>query len=53
MLHYALVFLILALIAGVLGFGGVAIISAEIAKVLFFIFLIGLVVSLIMHQRRI
>jgi len=39
MLHYALVFLVLALIAGVLGFGGVAAISIEIAKILFIVFL--------------
>ena len=53
MLHYAVVFLVLALIAAVLGFGGVAVVSAEIAKVLFFLFLIGFVVSLILHRRRI
>jgi uncharacterized membrane protein YtjA (UPF0391 family) len=53
MLHYALVFLVLALIAAVFGFGGVAIISAGIAKVLFFLFLIGFVVSLIVGRRRI
>ncbi len=40
MLHYALVFLVLALIAGVLGFGGVAAISMEFAKVLFVVFLV-------------
>jgi len=53
MLHYAVVFLILALVAAVFGFGGVAVISAEIAKVLFFLFLIGFVISLFMHRRRI
>ena len=35
MLHYALVFLILALVAGVLGFGGIAGMSASIAWILF------------------
>ena len=44
MLHYALVFLVLALVAAVLGFGGVAVVSAEIAKVLFFLFLIAFVI---------
>jgi len=53
MLHYALVFLILALVAGLLGFGGVAIISAEIAKILFFVFLVGLLISLFLHSRRV
>ena len=41
MLHYAVVFFIIALIAAVFGFGG-------IAKVLFFIFLIGFLISLVM-----
>jgi uncharacterized membrane protein YtjA (UPF0391 family) len=41
MLYYALVFLVIALIAGVLGFGGVAFASAAIAKICFFVFLVG------------
>lgn len=53
MLYYALVFLVLALVAAVLGFGGVAVISAEIAKLLFFLFLIAFVISLVLHRRRI
>ena len=53
MLHYAVVFLILALIAAVFGFGGVAAFSAGVAKFLFILFLIGFVVSLVMHRRRI
>ena len=32
MLYYAMVFLVIALIAGVLGFGGIAGVSVEIAK---------------------
>ena len=51
MLHYAVVFLIIALIAAVFGFGGVAVGAAGIAKVLFVIFLIGAVVSFLMHGR--
>jgi hypothetical protein len=35
MLHYTLVFLVVALIAGALGFGGVASASASIARILF------------------
>ena len=41
MLKWAVVFLIIALIAGLLGFTDVQIISAGIAKFLFAIFLIG------------
>jgi len=40
MLRMALAFLILALVAAVFGFGGIAIASAGIAKLLFYLFLI-------------
>jgi uncharacterized membrane protein YtjA (UPF0391 family) len=49
MLYYALIFFIVAIIAGALGFGGIASATAGIAQILFFIFLIGFVVTLIMH----
>ena len=52
MLYYALVFLIVALVAGMLGFGVVAFAAAGIAKILFFVFLIMFLVSLIMHVGR-
>ena len=38
MLHYSVVFLVIALIAAVFGFGGIAAGAVEIAKILFFIF---------------
>lgn len=47
MLHYALVFFIVAIIAAVFGFTGIAVGAAEIAKVLFFIFLVLFIVSLV------
>jgi uncharacterized membrane protein YtjA (UPF0391 family) len=46
MLGWALMFLIVALIAGVLGFGGVAIASAALAKIIFFVFLVLFAISL-------
>jgi uncharacterized membrane protein YtjA (UPF0391 family) len=52
MLYWALVFLVVAIIAGLLGFGGIASASAGIAQVLFFIFLILLVASLVMYLVR-
>ncbi len=52
MLHYALVFLLVAIVAAVFGFGGIAVGAASIAKLLFFIFLIGFLVSLVMHLGR-
>ena len=51
MLHYAVVFLVIALIAAVFGFGGIAAGAVEIAKILFFIFafiaIVRFVISLI------
>lgn len=47
MLYYALVFLVVALIAAGLGFGGVASVATSIAQVLFFLFLALFVVTLI------
>ena len=41
MLHWSLMFLVLALIAAILGFGGLAGAAIGIAKVLFFVFLVG------------
>ena len=52
MLHYAVVFFVIALIAALFGFGGIAAGAAEIAKVLFFIFLVLFVVSLIVGLFR-
>jgi uncharacterized membrane protein YtjA (UPF0391 family) len=47
MLYWALVFLVVAIIAGALGFGGIAGTSAGIAQILFFVFLAFLVISLL------
>ena len=52
MLGWAIFFLVIALIAGVLGFGGVAGLSVGIAKLLFFIFLVLLIVSAVVHVAR-
>ena len=47
MLYYAAVFFIIAIVAGLLGFGGVAAGASSIAQVLFFIFLVLFLVSLV------
>ncbi len=52
MLHYAVVFLIIALIAGVLGFGGIAGTAVGIAKILFYIFLFLFVLSLLLGRNK-
>ena len=51
MLQWAIAFLVLALIAGVLGFGGVAAVSVEFAKILFVVFLIMFIVAAIFGYR--
>jgi len=51
MLSYAITFLIIALIAGVLGFGVIAGTAAMIARVLFLIFIVLFVVSLVGGRR--
>ena len=53
MLQYAWVFLILAIIAAVFGFGGVAVAAAGIAKVLFFVFLVLFVIGLLSGRRAV
>jgi uncharacterized membrane protein YtjA (UPF0391 family) len=52
MLRWALIFLVIALIAAALGFTGIYAAAAGIAKILFYIFVILFVVSLIMHLAR-
>jgi uncharacterized membrane protein YtjA (UPF0391 family) len=47
MLTWAIVFLVIALIAAVLGFGGIAGASVGIAKILFFVFIAIFLISLI------
>jgi len=52
MLRWALAFFIVALVAALLGFTGVALAAAGIAKILFFIFLILFLVTLVGHLLR-
>jgi uncharacterized membrane protein YtjA (UPF0391 family) len=52
MLYYAAVFLIVALVAALFGFGGIAVGAVEIAKILFFIVLLLFVVSLVVGLMR-
>lgn len=52
LLGWALAFLILAVIAAVFGFGLLAAASAWIAKVLFIIFIVAFLISLVIHVSR-
>lgn len=47
LLHYAIVFLVVALIAAAIGFGGVAGVAMEGARLLFWIFIVLFALSLI------
>ena len=51
MLGYAITFLLIALLAGALGFGSLAGTAAVIAKVCFVIFLILFIASLLRGRR--
>ena len=51
MLYYALVFLLVSLVCAILGFGVLSAAAAGIAKILFFVFLIVFLVSLLMGRR--
>ena len=46
-MNWALGFFVIALVAAILGFGGIAVAAAGIAKILFFIFLVLFVVALV------
>jgi len=52
MLGWALTFFIVALIAAVFGFGGIASASAGIAQILFFVFIVLFVISLVAGGMR-
>ena len=52
MLHYTVVFLVIALIAAVFGFGGIAAGAVGIAKVLFFIFAVLTLISFFVGRSR-
>lgn len=51
MLYWAFVFLIIALVAGLFGFGIVASTAAGIAKILFFVFLVLFILALLRGRR--
>jgi uncharacterized membrane protein YtjA (UPF0391 family) len=53
MLHYAWVFLVIAIIAAIFGFGGIVTAAAGIAKILFFAFLVLFVIGLLAGRRAV
>ena len=52
MLYWAVVFFIVSMIAALFGFTGIAIAFAGIAKILFFVFVVLFVITLIFGWRR-
>ena len=52
MLGWALTFLVVALIAGLLGFTSIAGAAIGVAKILFVVFLVLFLVSIVMHLVR-
>lgn len=52
MIQYAITFLIIALVAAVLGFGGVAAVSIELARIVFGVFIFLFLITSVMHLLR-
>ena len=48
MLHYAVVFFLIAMVAALFGFGGIAASATSIAKILFLVFLARAVLSVVL-----
>ena len=52
MLHYAVIFFVIAIISAIFGFGGIASASAGIAQILFFVFLALFIGTVILRAIR-
>lgn len=53
MLRWSVTFLIIAIVAAVFGFGGIVASATGIAKILFYIFLVLFVISLITGRKSV
>jgi uncharacterized membrane protein YtjA (UPF0391 family) len=51
MLGWSILFLIVAIIAAVFGFGGIAVAATDIARLIFVVFLVLFVISLLLGWR--
>lgn len=49
MLTWVVIFLIIAIVAAIFGFGGIVEAAVDIAKFIFFIFIVLFIISLVMH----
>ena len=52
MLGWAITFLIVALVAAILGFGGIAVFAVDIARIIFFVAIVLFVISAIVALIR-
>ena len=52
MLYYAVVFLVIALIAAIFGFGGIAASAAGVAKILFYVFIFMAIATFVVSLFR-
>jgi uncharacterized membrane protein YtjA (UPF0391 family) len=52
MLSYAMLFFVIALIAGAFGFFGAASVAVSIAKILFFVFLVLFIFAVVFGKGR-
>ena len=52
MLHYAVIFFVIALVAAVFGFGGIASSAVGIAQILFLVFLVLASISFLVGLTR-
>ena len=52
MLRWALIFLLISIVAALFGFTGLSLATADVARIIFYIFLVLLLISLIAHAMR-
>jgi uncharacterized membrane protein YtjA (UPF0391 family) len=52
MLRWALAFFVIALLAALFGFTGIAVAAAGVAKILFFLFIVLFLLALVSHLLR-
>jgi uncharacterized membrane protein YtjA (UPF0391 family) len=52
MLQWAITFLVIALIAAVLGFSNIAAVSVDISRLIFVVFIILFLIAAVMHALR-
>ena len=52
MLRYSAIFFIIAIVAAIFGFGNIAAGATDVARVLFFVFLVVFLISLVMGGLR-